>query len=387
MDMENISSERKYILSLNDDQLRLLIRAAEKGMEQSRNKILAQPVPRTGWFTQRIGGLSPEAKIHLRESMQSTNRNQQDQKWIRYAKLFNELYLEAPPSFSMSSHPKEAYQHLVRFFREHLLPEEIIPLVIPTLISYMETGHMRPMILVGEKGCGKTTCAQLLLKEALSIPVEVIKVPETSSGHGLTGDSGTYHSADLGYLAKAQLKNHSLLVGYIIDEIDKVPKESAHSTIDEELLSITDSSVSTVEDKYLESRLYSLPYCPICFTANELDHINPVLADRCSIIRYPNPTPERMKSILAAYAENRMNEPAYAFIHFDYPLMNRFVDQLLSHNVFSIRKHQKMVEIVLNQAFDAAMHDPSDAKASVTEDMFLTAASEVAETEQRRMGF
>ena len=167
----------------------------------------------------------------------------------------------------------------------------------------------------------------------------------------------------------------------------KSPKKVRTSTIDEELLSITDSSVSTVEDKYLESRLYSLPYSPLCFAPNEPHHINPGRADRCAIIRYPTPTPERMKSILAAYAENRMNEPAYAFIHFDYPLMNRFVDQLLSHNVFSIRKHQKMVEIVLNQAFDAAMHDPSDAKASVTEDMFLTAASEVAETEQRRMGF
>ena len=391
MDMENLSREKKYILGMSDDQLRLLISAAARGIEQRRTEIMMRSAPRANWFGQRIGGLSPEAQTHLKEVTDpvsiARNPAAQDRKWVRYAQKFNELYLETPPNFSMSSRPKQAYQQLARFFTEHHLPEEIIPFVIPTLISYMETGHMRPMILVGEKGCGKTTCAELLLKEALSIPVEVIKVPETSYGHGLTGDSGTYRSADLGSLAKAQLKNNSLLVGYIIDEIDKVPDDSTHSTIDEELLSITDNSVSTVEDKYLESRLYGLPYCPICFTANDLDRINPILADRCSIVRYPNPTPERLKSILAAYAEKRLSETSYAFIDFDYPMMNRFVDRLLSSNVFSIRKHQKMVEIVLNQAFDAAMHDPSDGKTPVTEAMFLSASNEVAGTEQRRMGF
>lgn len=93
---------------------------------------------------------------------------------------------------------KAMYKHLVGFCKANDIPEEIVARVVPALISYIETGHMRPIIFVGEKGCGKTTAVKLLVEEALKLPTEVIKVPQTDGSHGMTGDCGTYQSADVG---------------------------------------------------------------------------------------------------------------------------------------------------------------------------------------------
>ena len=65
---------------------------------------------------------------------------------------------------------------------------------------------MRPMIFVGEKGCGKTTAVKLLVEEGLKIPTEEIKIPQIDGSHGMTGDCGTYKYADVGCISRARLR-------------------------------------------------------------------------------------------------------------------------------------------------------------------------------------
>ena len=66
------------------------------------------------------------------------------------------MRLEVPTFFSNTIDPKAMYKHLVDFCKANDIPEEIVARVVPALITYIETGHMRPIIFVGEKGCGKT---------------------------------------------------------------------------------------------------------------------------------------------------------------------------------------------------------------------------------------
>ena len=396
--MDNLSPEKRCILKMSDRNVQLLFEVALKGikvwlqeMKDEENPKAEGPVkvekPKKAetvpWFQGYICGLSPEAQKALKEAEKNLHSSQVDKKWLRYARKFNEMRLVKPPQFDMAVQPREAYQRLCAMCRENDLPEEVVSYVIPSLISYMETGHMRPVLLIGDKGCGKTTFAKLIMKVMLGMPVAVIKVPETACGHSLTGDAGTYKSADLGDIARAQYRYESLIMGIIIDEIDKVPESSSQATIDEELLSITDDSVDSVEDKYLESTLVGLPYCPIMLTGNDLTKVSKILADRCTIVRFPNPTPERMKSIIRKYVDKRLEEKAYSNTVFDLGLMEESIDYLLAEGVTSIRKHQEVIDAVLNFAFSTAMKREEDGIIFVTREMFEVAVEQVMENDKR----
>ncbi len=394
--MENMSAEKQFVMKLDDSRVRVLLRAALKGLRENAKKPeeAKKEEPEETfraeekWFSGQVSGLSADAREALKEAEEVLKRNPNssmvEKKWYRYAKKFSGMVLEKPRSFGVAEDPRSAFKTLRDFCRENDLPEEIVPQIVPLLISYMETGHMRPFILIGEKGCGKTTCLKLLLQKALAMPVRVIKVPETARGHGLTGDSGTYKCADVGDLQRGRYMSNSLIMAFIIDEIDKVPHNLTETTIDEELLSITDDSVSTVEDKYMQSVIVGLEYCVFAFTGNDLKAVNPILADRCTIIRYPNPTPERMKSILKKYTDRRLAEKTYRMISIDEKLMNETVDLLIEKGVSSIRKHQEVVESVINRAFTVAVESAKRRTVSATREMFDEAVAEIIGVDNRR---
>ena len=386
--MKKLSADKQFIMKLTDQDVHLLLELA-----LGKNQTSGQKLPeKTGiWFKNEICGLSSDAQAALSEAEEKLKdykeSNTVEKKWLRYARKFGSMKLKKPEQFEQESNPKMLYQKLRLFCLKNDFPVEIISQVVPFLVGYMETGRIRPIILIGDKGSGKTTCARCLMEFALSLPVEIIKVPESANGHGLTGDCATYRSADLGSIAKAQYKNESLILGLIIDEIDKVPDSTSQATIDDELLSITDDSVFTVEDKYLESRLVGLPYCPIMMTGNELSHVNPVLADRCTIIQYPNPTPDRMKSIMKKYAEQRLKETVYSSVSLDVSLMYDCIDRLMAMGIASIRQHQQVLESVLNKAFVLSAETDSAKQIAVTRSMFDGAAREIMGNSQRHVGF
>lgn len=275
--MEKISEIKKMILHLSDKEIMQLL-CGNKGI----GKVDIKKEDRGKWYDTHICALPKEGADNLKELENQVSLIQSasnvDKKLLRYLRILRNMRLEVPDFFRDDIDPRVIYAKLNAFCKKYDIPEEIIQKIIPAVVTYIDTGHMRPIILVGDKGCGKTTALKLLLNEALSIPVEIVKVPQTDGGHGLTGDCGSYKSADAGILAKARINNDSLIVAYIFDEIDKVTHDRNRANIDDELLSITDSSRSDIFDDYLECRLVGLEYCPIFFTANNLNDINPMIS-------------------------------------------------------------------------------------------------------------
>jgi DNA polymerase III delta prime subunit len=343
------------------------------------------------WFDKPMTGLSKEGTARLKELSKQLadpmTRHHVDQKQVRYLKQLKKMRLTVPDAFRREADPRALYRRLVAFCRDHDIPEEIVHRVVPALVEYLETGHMRPVLFVGEKGCGKTTAVRLLVEEALHLPTEVIKVPQTDGSHGMTGDNGSYQSADAGCLAKARLRADNLLVAYVFDEIDKVTHGRNRANVDDELLSITDESCSQVYDNYLETTLVGLEHCPMFMTANDLQQVSPILADRCTVIRFPNADAVRIKSISRKYANEKLTSRLYRLIRFDYALMDTHIDNLVRHDVTSLRKHQQMIEAVLENALNVALIQESDAVVRVTEEMFVDAEQAVLGTVKRRTGF
>ena len=388
--MAEMSEVKKFVLGLSDKEIMTLLGMDEKKKRSAKTAADASGFGKV-WHEKMISGLDKNGEKHLDE-LKNQLRNlgsshHVDRKQVRYLDQLKKMRLEVPPFFRDTIDSKAMYKHLVGFCKANDIPEEIVARVVPALISYIETGHMRPIIFVGEKGCGKTTAVKLLVEEALKLPTEVIKVPQTDGSHGMTGDCGTYQSADVGCIAKARLRANSLIVAYIFDEIDKVSHDRNRASVDDELLSITDESCVDVADNYLETTLVGLEHCPMFFTANDLQKVSPILADRCTVIKFPNANASRIKSISRKYADKQLASNLYSMIRFNYELMETHIDKLVQHNVTSLRKHQQLIESVLGNALNIALVQETEEVVNVTEDMFVEAEQAVLGTVKRRTGF
>lgn len=388
--MAEMSEVKKFVLGLSDKEIMTLLGMAEKKKRSAKTAADASGSGKA-WHEKMISGLDKNGEKHLDE-LKNQLRNpgfshHVDRKQVRYLDQLKKMRLEVPPFFRDTIDPKAMYKHLVGFCKANDIPEEIVARVVPALISYIETGHMRPIIFVGEKGCGKTTAVKLLVEEALKLPTEVIKVPQTDGSHGMTGDCGTYQSADVGCIAKARLRANSLIVAYVFDEIDKVSHDRNRASVDDELLSITDESCVDVADNYLETTLVGLEHCPMFFTANDLQKVSPILADRCTVIKFPNANASRIKSISKKYADKQLASNLYSMVRFNYELMETHIDKLVQHNVTSLRKHQQLIESVLGNALNIALVQETEEVVNVTEDMFVDAEQAVLGTVKRRTGF
>lgn len=297
------------------------------------------------------------------------------------------MRLSVPNVFRSKVDPRELYRHLVSFSRANDIPEEIVGRVVPALVEYIETGYMRPIIFVGEKVCGKTTAVRLLVEEALHLPTVVIKIPQTDGSQGMTGNNGTYQSADTGWNAKARLRANNLIIVYVFDEIDKTSHDRNRASVDDELLPITDKSCSDVYDNYLETTLVGLEHCPMFMTSNDLQKVSPVLVDRCEIIYFLNASAARIKSITRKYASKKLTDKLYSAVSFDYNLMDKHIDNLVGCDITSLRKHQQMIEAVLEKALNIALVQDTEQTVAITEDMFAEAENAVRGTVKRRVGF
>ena len=69
------------------------------------------------------------------------------------------------------------------------------------------------------------------------------------------------------------------------------------------------------------------------FTANDLQKVNPILADRCMVIAFPNASASRIKSISKKYAEEKLASSLYSMIEFNYELMFKTIDRLVDRNI------------------------------------------------------
>lgn len=123
------------------------------------------------------------------------------------------------------------------------------------------------------------------------------------------------------------------------------------------------------------------------FTANDIEKVNPILVDRCTVIQFPNANATRIKSILKKYVEKELASDLYHSVIFDYNCMNETVDNLVNHDITSLRKHQQMVESVLREALNQVLIQETDAPIQVTDAMFSKAERDILGTEARKIGF
>ena len=162
--MAELSEVKKLVLSLSDREIMALL-----GLQNNMNgkNSAARSEKSCRWIDKQLSGLNSEGMSRLKELETQlddiSTAHHVDKKQVRYLRTLKKMKLEVPRFFRESVDPRKLYSHLKSFCISHDIPDEIISRVVPALVTYIETGHMRPIIFVGEKGCGKTTAVRLLV--------------------------------------------------------------------------------------------------------------------------------------------------------------------------------------------------------------------------------
>jgi hypothetical protein len=158
-----------------------------------------------------------------------------------------------------------------------------------------ETSRVRPTVLVGEPGSGKTRFARRLFEE--------LGTTHTLVSCGGTSDSaigGTHRRWKTGapcIAISAACRAKSCGPGIILDEFEKVATGGHGGSIHAVLLGLfEDETARRWYDPYLQSEC-DLSSVSWLLTANDLEGIPRPLLDRCQLVRFPRPDASHLNAL------------------------------------------------------------------------------------------
>lgn len=169
-----------------------------------------------------------------------------------------------------------------------------------------DTVRLRPTILVGEPGCGKTTLAVRLLT-ALGIGHQVYPCGGAADS-SIAGTPRQWSTGSPSVPVSLVARHRTAAPGIILDEVEKVATSRHNGNLMDSLLAMLEP-VSAVRwlDPYTQSEC-DLSHVIWLGTANTLDGVPAPLRDRCRVLRFPSPGPEHMPTLAAALLRKAVEE-------------------------------------------------------------------------------
>lgn len=161
---------------------------------------------------------------------------------------------------------------------------------------------LRPLLLVGAPGCGKSTYA-VRLAELLDLPCQVY------------GCGGVADSAFAGTARRWSTSGPSLPVSLmrdhryaspvvILDEVDKASASKVNGSLLDALLSMLEPRTARCwRDPHLEAPV-NLAHVIWLATANDLGDVPAALRDRLHVLRFPSPGPEHISALASRLLVN-----------------------------------------------------------------------------------
>jgi hypothetical protein len=205
--------------------------------------------------------------------------------------------------------------------------------------------HLRPVILLGIPGCGKTRFSRRLIEE-LGVPYELVSCGGLSDS-ALGGTARRWSSGEPSLAVMAVRRHECAGPAIILDEIEKVGTSRHNGNVHDVLVGLLEKETSARWfDPYVESNC-DLSHLSWLMTANEVESVPAVLRDRCRILRFPEPGPEHLPFLASRILERlyleQGHDPRWAT-----PLEGYEIEALArAWRGGSIRKLERLVEILV----------------------------------------
>ncbi|MDX8465651.1 AAA family ATPase [Mesorhizobium sp. VK23B] len=206
--------------------------------------------------------------------------------------------------------------------------------------------HLRPTVLVGTPGCGKTRFARRLCEE-LAVPFELVSCGGLSDS-ALGGTARRWSSGEPSIAVLSIRRHQTAGPVVILDEIEKVGTSRHNGNPHDVLVGLLEEETSQRWfDPYVESAC-DLSHVSWLMTANTLAGVPSVLLDRCRVIAFPEPGPEELEALAPRLLERLYvdagHDPRWAT-----PLEQYELAALGEHwRGGSIRKLQQLLEALVD---------------------------------------
>ena len=164
------------------------------------------------------------------------------------------------------------------------------------LMAWGTPGRMRPVLLIGPPGSGKTTVARHY-HEALGYAVQKQNVAGMADALSLVGTHQTYGESKPSIVTEAIAHSGMANVCMIMDEVEKAPRESRNGTVQDALLQFLDlTEARAFRDVYLNAAV-DVSHVRWVLTANDLDRVSAPLRSRCTVVHVPAPKAEHVPAL------------------------------------------------------------------------------------------
>jgi hypothetical protein len=155
--------------------------------------------------------------------------------------------------------------------------------------------QIRPTILVGSPGCGKSRFATRLLK-VLNLPHDMIPCGGVSDGT-FAGTSRRWSTGEPSLPVALITRYKAAGPGAILDEIEKVGTSRHNGQAHDALLAFLErETASRFHDPYVQAPC-DLSHVTWLMTANSLEGLSAPLRDRCRVIPFPEPGRDHLPTL------------------------------------------------------------------------------------------
>jgi hypothetical protein len=161
---------------------------------------------------------------------------------------------------------------------------------------------MRPILLHGEPGCGKSFLAQIIA-DVTSLPFVRLNGAEMTSVFPLCGHDAGWSNSDIGTPMKLSIDNLCANPIILFDEIDKAQRPNSNGGDPQQavLAMIDTTGRKTWFDPFLKRDMCLSEFNWI-FTANDISKVNAPLIDRCQVFEIERPAGDDLRKFVANQA-------------------------------------------------------------------------------------